>query len=400
MRKNSRNGTNQATTREASKVLSSKAKPVVNTSEVALSLLRWFPQAARDLPWRRTADPYAIWISEIMLQQTQVKTVIGYWTRWMRKFPDVTSLANARPQQVLKLWEGLGYYARARNAHSAAREIARRFGGRFPTRFEEILALPGVGRYTAGAISSIAFNQPHPILDGNAARVLSRIFGIKDDPKDRQTNARLWNLAQELVEIAAATETAHHENNLRKSEASPLAFSNRPCSALNQAIMELGATICAPVAPNCNVCPVASACRARASGDPESFPLKKRAVAITRRRFAAFIVQSKDRFLVRRRPASGVNPNFWEFPNVEFPADQSAPDDALHPFSVSEASPCCKVAHTITRYRIELLAYRAALSAKVVEGEIGVWKTAAELRRMPLVNAHRRITGQLKEFEA
>src|SRR3989475_10796852 len=162
-------------------------------------LLNWFKQNARDLPWRRTRDPYAIWISEIMLQQTQVKTVIPYWQRWMRRLPDVCALARARPDAVLKRWEGLGYYLRARNLQKAARTIVDRHGGRFPERFDEWVALPGIGRYTAGAICSIAFNQPTPVLDGNVIRVLTRVFGIAENPRRKETNASLWKLAQNLV---------------------------------------------------------------------------------------------------------------------------------------------------------------------------------------------------------
>src|SRR6266404_472584 len=153
-------------------------------------LLDWFAHHARDLPWRRTRDPYAIWISEIMLQQTQVKTVLPYWEHWMRELPTIASLAKAKPEKLLKLWEGLGYYRRVRNLHDAARLIVKQQAGQFPQHFEEVLALPGVGRYTAGATCSIAFNQPTPILDGNVIRVLTRAFGIAGNPKEKKTNAR------------------------------------------------------------------------------------------------------------------------------------------------------------------------------------------------------------------
>jgi len=155
------------------------------------TLLDWFARNARDLPWRHTLDPYAIWVSEIMLQQTQVKTVIPYWQRWVRELPDARALAKAAPEKVLKLWEGLGYYTRARNLQKAAQQIARGRGSKFPTAFDDILALPGVGRYTAGAIASIAFNQPRPILDGNVIRVLTRVFGISENPRDISRSPRL-----------------------------------------------------------------------------------------------------------------------------------------------------------------------------------------------------------------
>ena len=162
-------------------------------------LLDWFAANARDLPWRRTRDPYAIWVSEIMLQQTQVKTVIPFWERWMRELPTIEAAAKAPSEKIHKLWEGLGYYTRVRNLQKAAQVIVEKHGGKFPENFDDVLALPGIGRYTAGAICSIAFNQPTPILDGNVIRVLTRIFGIAENPKEKKTNARLWQLAEELV---------------------------------------------------------------------------------------------------------------------------------------------------------------------------------------------------------
>ncbi|HEX3988754.1 MAG TPA: A/G-specific adenine glycosylase, partial [Verrucomicrobiae bacterium] len=168
-------------------------------SRVAWKLVAWFDENARDLPWRRSKDPYAVWISEIMLQQTQVATVIPYFERWMRAFPTIQAFAAAPRERALKLWEGLGYYTRVANAQRAAGEIVARHGGRFPSGFEDILALPGIGRYTAGAISSIAFGQPTPILDGNVIRVLTRLFAIAGDPREKSVNLRLWEIAEKLV---------------------------------------------------------------------------------------------------------------------------------------------------------------------------------------------------------
>src|ERR1017187_2731123 len=216
------------------------------SSRLVPALLDWFLQNARDLPWRRTRDPYAIWVSEIMLQQTQVKTVIPYWKRWMRELPTIEAAAKAGPDKIHKLWEGLGYYTRVRNLQKAARQIVaqhdarseprRRRGNKsqtkkkletpsafarlrrdkhvvsckFPDNFDDVLALPGIGRYTAGAICSIAFNQPTPILDGNVIRVLSRLFGIGENPREKKTNARLWRLAEELV--AHVSEVTCHKS--------------------------------------------------------------------------------------------------------------------------------------------------------------------------------------------
>ncbi len=167
-------------------------------AEFTRRLLEWYAVKQRDLPWRRTRDPYAIWISETMLQQTQVTTVIPYWTRWLDRFPTVRALAQA-PIEVLKAWQGLGYYARARNLHRAAQVIVDKHGGVFPTDFHQVLALPGVGRYTAGAVCSIAFDQDVPIVDANVIRVLCRVWGVRGDPKSSATQARLWHLAESLV---------------------------------------------------------------------------------------------------------------------------------------------------------------------------------------------------------
>ena len=182
------------------KFLNSKLK--TKNSQLVSALLDWFAAHARDLPWRRTRDPYAIWVSEIMLQQTQVKTVIPFWNRWLRELPTIAAAAQADSAKLHKLWEGLGYYTRVRNLQKAAQVIVEKHGGKFPENFEEVLALPGIGRYTAGAIGSIAFNQPTPILDGNVIRVLTRLFGIAENPKEKETNARLWQLAEELVKEA------------------------------------------------------------------------------------------------------------------------------------------------------------------------------------------------------
>ena len=219
-----------------------------SANRLAGKIIAWFAKNARDLPWRRIRDPYAIWISEIMLQQTQIKTVIPYWERWMKHLPTVTSLATADDQHVLKLWEGLGYYTRARNLQKAARLICEKHSAIFPRAFDDILALPGVGRYTAGAIASIAYGDLAPIIDGNVIRVLSRQFVLEGDPKSPANQTRLWNLSTQLV-------TA----------------SNSP-SALNQGLMELGATICTPREPQCPGCPIRRTCAALRLTRVHDFP--------------------------------------------------------------------------------------------------------------------------------
>ncbi len=334
-------------------------------------LLAWFAAHARDLPWRRTRDPYAVWVSEIMLQQTQVKTVIPYWERWLRELPDVAALARADEARLHKLWEGLGYYTRVRNLQRAARQIVAEQGGKFPERFEEVLALPGIGRYTAGAICSLAFNQPTPIVDGNVVRVLTRLFGISADVGAKTTQARLWEIAEALVRRAAkrpVTECA--------------------CSHLNQSLMELGAVLCTPRSPACSRCPAKALCVADQTGQPEAFPVKRARPAVTARRFVAFVVERAGKFLVRQRPAGGVNAGLWEFPNFELAAgrDCTVAGEIL-----------CTVKHSITRYRITLTAVRVPWQKFPAElgPASGRWCGLAELEELAFTSAHRRIVGRL-----
>ncbi len=178
------------------------SQPVQKINAIVTALLHWFSTNARDLPWRRTRDPYAIWVSEIMLQQTQVKTVIPYWERWLRALPTIQALAAADTATIHKLWEGLGYYTRVRNLQKAAQQILAQHQGKFPRHHHHILELPGIGPYTAGAISSIAYNEAQPILDGNVIRVLTRVFAIAENPREKNTNQKLWRLAAQLVNAA------------------------------------------------------------------------------------------------------------------------------------------------------------------------------------------------------
>jgi A/G-specific adenine glycosylase len=391
-------------------------------SAIVSKLLEWYPKNARDLPWRRTNDPYCVFVSEIMLQQTQVRTVIPYWQRWMRKLPDAQSLARARPGQVLKLWEGLGYYNRARNLHKAAQWIVREHGGHFPRIFDEVLALPGVGRYTAGAICSIAFNQPTPVLDGNVTRVLTRIFGIAENPRDRKTGERLWELAGLLVRTAAGQRRAEPDSGgLRRASRpgdcvrgrdtlmaggtpAPLpagSLEARNCSDLNQALMELGAVICTPRQPKCPDCPVRKQCMAFRQGRTDELPNLGKRSAATRRDFVAFVVQHRDRFLVRQRPAGVVNGRLWEFPNAEVDGGQlderRLAEIVLGSRPVS-VRPLHQIRHTITRYRITLDVFDAEFAngpTPLVSIPRGRWCSPAELRRLAFPSAHRKIVQML-----
>ncbi len=215
--------------------------------DLARPLLAWFDRHKRDLPWRRTSDPYRIWVSEIMLQQTQVDRVIGYYERFIEAFPTVEALANAPLDDVLRLWEGLGYYSRARNLHAAAQTVVREHGGAFPRSYEALRALPGIGEYTAGAVLSIACGVPTPAVDANAIRVLARLFAIEGDASKGQVRRRITELALQVLPA------------------------DRP-GDFNQALMELGALICIPGRPGCLICPLTDACEARARGLQERIP--------------------------------------------------------------------------------------------------------------------------------
>jgi len=256
----------------------------------AARLVSWYDSHQRDLPWRRDAhDPYRIWISETLLQQTQVATAIPYYARFLARFPTVRALAAARLDDVLKAWEGAGYYARARNLHRAAQEIVTRFGGRIPQTVDDLLTLPGIGRYTAGAIASIAFNRDAPILDGNVARVLCRYFNIAADPKSAGTQKELWKLAEDLVPRGSAGE-------------------------FNQAIMDLGATVCTPRNPSCRACPLNRGCAARRLGIQAKLPAKHKKKPLPHYAVAVGIIWKRGKILIAKRFAKDLLGGLWEFP--------------------------------------------------------------------------------------
>ena len=352
-------------------------------------LLAWFRAGARDLPWRRTLDPYAIWISEIMLQQTQVKTVIPYYDRWMKVLPDITALANVSPERLHKLWEGLGYYTRVRNLQQAARLVVAQHGGKVPLEFDALLELPGIGRYTAGAISSIAFNQPQPIVDGNVVRVLARLFAIRGNPKDRRVNDRFWSLATSLVEAA------HALKPITVPSGSPLKLAGN-CSALNQALMELGATVCTPTTPRCAACPLRRCCSAHQSNRVRRYPGTARRPRATGRRFIAFVIRRGDRVLIRQRPAGVVNAHLWEFPNAEIAPDgtnvRAAGEKAIG-MATCDVRSLGVIKHSITRYRISTECFAATLRGRPPR-DAGCWRPVDQLAQLAFTAAHQRLLAR------
>lgn len=326
------------------------------------ALLRHFDGHRRAMPWRATGDPYAIWVSEVMLQQTRVDTVIPYWERWMERFPSVERLADADLDDVLVEWEGLGYYSRARNLHAAARVVRERHGGRLPSEPDGLRELPGVGEYTAGAVASIAFGVATPAVDGNVRRVLSRIYDLA-----RPSHG-------EIRERAAA-----------------LVPDDRP-GDFNQALMELGATVCTPRSPDCGVCPVRASCAARARGVQELRPLPKPRKTVPEEAVRTIVLSRQDgALLLVRRPEEGLLARLWEFPGEPLPPDLAA-------LCVHEEVELPAVSHTFSHKRIH---YRPVLRRVSVEGsrshgaadrDSGVaWVDAGALDAFALPVAQRRI---------
>lgn len=312
---------------------------------VRAALLGWYRSHRRDLPWRGAGDPYAVWVSEAMLQQTQVQTVIPYFTRWMERFPTVAALAEAPLEEVLRHWAGLGYYARARNLHAAARAVVERHGGALPADAGALLALPGIGRYTAGAILSIAFGIPAPILDGNAVRVLSRLFLVEGDTSKGDVQRRLWALAEALV-----------------PEDAPGDF--------NQGVMELGATVCTPEAPACGACPLAGECGALAAGRVAELPQARRRPETVLVEHACAVLRENGAVLLVRRPREGLWGGLWELPRAERRPEETLAECAVRAARESvglEVTPGARLAtvrHTVTHHRITL----HAVAAEAAEG--------------------------------
>jgi A/G-specific adenine glycosylase len=324
-------------------------------------LVAWYRRHRRDLPWRRSSDPYAIWIAEIMLQQTTVQAVLPYYDRFLRRFPDPVSLARARLASVLAAWSGLGYYRRARHLHAAARRIRHLHKGRFPSRFEEILALPGVGRYTAGAIASIAFGQQRPILDGNVARVLSRHLGLEGDPRAATNTRRLWSAATSLVEASTAP------------------------GDLNQALMELGATLCTPSTPDCDRCPLALCCVARRAGRQGEIPPPRRRRKQITVPLRLALIERRGRVLLRRRDGTALMDGLWELPPLDRRSQLAGGSDRIGEgdlLAVERLEPFATFRHSITHRQLEVEVQRANLLAEP-RGKAYRWVTPAQAGRLP-----------------
>jgi A/G-specific adenine glycosylase len=342
---------------------------------VARRLRAWFRRHRRDLPWRRDRDPYRIWVSEVMLQQTQVATVVPYFERFLRAFPTLAALAAADEHDVLRLWEGLGYYRRARDLHRTARLLADRHAGRFPAEESLLHGLPGLGRYTANAVLSQAFDARLPILEANSQRVLSRLFGRADDPRQGPARAWLWHAAEALLP-------------------------RRGCGEFNQALMELGALVCTPQAPRCGACPLAPHCVARAKGLQECIPARTPPPATTAVEEAALVVRKGGRVLLVQRPPDGRWASLWEFPHGELRAGESHAEAAarlgaeLTGLTLRPGPELATVRHGITRFRVTIVAFEAEHVAGRFRSPLYVraaWLRPAELADYPVSSPHRRL---------
>ena len=353
---------------------------------IADALLDWFARHRRDLPWRRTYEPYHVWVSEIMLQQTQMERGVAYFSRWMERFPDVESLADAPEDEVMKLWEGLGYYSRARNLHRAARLVQERLDGRLPDTVEGLQGLPGVGPYTARAVASIAFGRDVCVIDANVERVASRLYDIDAPVKSRQARAQIEERMAALLPPGRARD-------------------------FNQAVMEFGSLVCSPRNPSCTSCPLAVWCRARALGVQESRPVtaeKQTPIYLT---MATGVLVHDGRILAQKRMPDDIWANLWEFPGGIVEEGESPGQAVIREYmeetglAVNHPLPIGSFRHSYTRYRVTLHAFSVTLLSDPEQLELRAaqehrWATWSQIRALAFPAGHRKLVRQLGEDDA
>ncbi len=347
------------------------------------SLLRWFRSAARDLPWRRNRTPYRVWLAEIMLQQTRVEQARDYYIRFLRRFPTLRALAAAPQSDVLKMWEGLGYYARARNLHAAAQKIVREHGGRFPRTYAEIRALPGVGDYAAAAIGSLAFGLDTAAVDGNVIRVLSRFAAIEGDVTKPATRKRIQAIADALLPHGRA-------------------------GVFNEAVMELGASVCTPRNPKCTRCPWRKHCAALAAGNPERYPIKKKKEKLPHKHVGAgVVVDARGRFLIAQRQADSMLGGLWEFPGGKQEPGETMPQCIARELKeelaieVEVGAHVITVPHAFSHFTMELHAYFARIKRgrpRAIHCAAWRWVALEEMENFAFGRADQKIIEYLRSL--
>ncbi len=338
---------------------------------LAAPLLRWFRAHARDLPWRRERTPYRVWVSEVMLQQTQVETVLAYYEPFLRRFPDLRALAAADEEDVLAAWAGLGFYRRARNLHRAARVVVAEHGGELPRDPRALGALPGLGRYTVGAVLSLAWGDRLPILDGNVARVLARVFRVPGAPSEGPVQRRLWALAEAVLPA-------------------------REVGTFNEALMELGALVCRPRGPACGACPLATWCGAARANEPEAFPApSRRAEVPIVRRVALYLERADGRFRLERRPAEGLLAGLYELPALDLAPGEEPGAGArrLARRAGCRAAPvrCGLAEHRFSHRHWTIEVFAARTRARATPSEGARWVAPDELEGLALPTASRKV---------
>lgn len=351
-------------------------EPIAQKEKIQSRLLRWFEKKARDLPWRRTRDPYAIWVSEIMLQQTQVATVIPYYKKFLKSFPTVRHLAKADLSKVLKVWEGLGYYSRARNLHRASQTVLNHFQRKIPDNLKDLRTLPGIGKYTAGAILSIAYNKEAPILDGNVKRVLSRIFAVSSNPLKGKTEGLLWHLSESLIPRGSAR-------------------------SFNQGLMDLGSMICTQKDPQCPRCPLRQFCQGRVSGHPERYPSKVTRKPTPHINAISAVIQRDGRVLLHQRPTKGLLGGLWEFPNWKSEEKRRV---RLRNYIKKETGMNVKVKESIGTFKQTFSHFKLTLQVyhcQAIDGRPkGKWVPINKLDQLPMSRIHRRIAQSIEVWSS
>ena len=358
----------------------------LGTYETGRNLVAWFRKNQRSLPWRRDYSPYAVWVSEVMLQQTQVSKVVPYFEQWMRRLPDPAAVANAEEGELLRLWEGLGYYSRVRNLQKAARKIVQEHAGRIPREEKALRRLPGIGPYTAAAILSLAFNEDVPVLDGNVERVVARIVDLDQPVKTPESRKAIQETLMAWLPKGQARE-------------------------FNQAVMELGATVCTPFRPACEACPVSVCCLARRKGTMLQRPVRARRAPTVPVTAAVGILWDDGKVFIQKRPPGGLMAYLWEFPGGKLKGKES-PEECLQREFLEElgvkvniVEKLAEIRHAYTQFRVRLHAYRCELDSPgqeiVLRASVeGRWVSVGELDNFAFPSANRRLIEILRQRDS